>query len=164
MLSIQDILRAQGLVRWTIVETTKKQSLAEHSFNVAMIARAMCKALGIPDEKVIKAALEHDLDEIHTGDIPTPTKQRMIGFGFDPDTMLSGAKNKGQDAEVDQIVAMADIIEAAWFISEYYADRHGKVVASLVHDRMVSEVRGDFHIGTAGMAVWNKLKSGAFTI
>ena len=59
-MNINDILLAQNIARWTIVSTIQKQSLAEHLFNVTMIARNIATEANMPDDKIIKYALDHD--------------------------------------------------------------------------------------------------------
>ena len=124
-LSIQDTLRAQGVNRWHIVETSRPQSVAEHSFNVAMIAMELAyliPSLSKPD--VMAAALMHDIDEVVTGDIPTPTKERLGTVSthqkFDP--------YQDSDHNIGAIVKLADLIETWWFIHNFGLGRHAKSV------------------------------------
>jgi len=130
MLSIQDLMLAQDVKRWVIVRTAKDQSLAEHTFNVVMIARAICKELGVRDDKVIKYALDHDLDEILTGDIPTPAKDRLgINTAYD------GKSFEECNGEEKSIVALADIIEAMHFLNENQIGRHAQTVTTYLLER-----------------------------
>ena len=136
-LTINDILLAQNIRRWTIVATKTDQSLAEHTFNVTMIARAICAEADINDNNVIKYALDHDLDEILTGDIPSPAKRRL---GL---TDAYQGKN-GNISDVEySIVKIADLIDATLFIKYNAYDRHGKVVANYTAkklDQFISKV------------------------
>ena len=123
-MEIQDIMLAQDIKRWTIVRMMREQSLAEHSFNVTMIARAICKEIGLDDTNVTKYALDHDLDEILTGDIPTPAKQRL--------KIRDPYKGSGRalcDSQEISIVMLADMIEAIAFIQDNQIGRHANVVA-----------------------------------
>lgn len=141
-MDIHNILRAQYIKRWTIVHTIHQQSVAEHTFNMTMIARAICKEAGIPDEMVIKACLEHDLDEIITGDIPTPAKKLAIDKGIDLRFLHNGAKIRDMPYNEMAIVAMADLIEAAWFISENAVGRHPKWVEDIIVESLEKQKRG----------------------
>jgi len=110
MLSIQDLMLAQDVKRWVIVRTAKDQSLAEHTFNVVMIAR--------------------DLDEILTGDIPTPAKDRLgINTAYD------GKSFEECNGEEKSIVALADIIEAMHFLNENQIGRHAQTVTTYLLER-----------------------------
>ena len=127
---IQDIMLAQDVKRWTIVRTIRDQSLAEHTFNVVMISRAIAANLGIDDTKIIKYALDHDLDEILTGDIPTPAKDRLkISTSYD------GKSFEECNSQEASIVALADIIEAIAFITDNQVGRHAHVVADYLMNR-----------------------------
>src|SRR5690606_20843295 len=77
-LHLTDALRASDVVRWQIVRVLKGQSVAEHSFNVALIALELADRLKVDRGEVLHYAILHDLPEVLTGDIPTPTK-RVIG-------------------------------------------------------------------------------------
>ena len=137
MLTINEILRAQNVKRWSLVATTRPQSIAEHTFNVTMIARSMCKSLGIPDELVIKAALEHDLDECITGDIPSPTKRRIEQMGFDFGDLEVVKKNYSRlDADSSTIVKCADLIDAIHFLQEFGTGRRARDVEELLRDQL----------------------------
>ncbi len=129
-MEIQDLMLAQDVKRWTIVRTIRDQSLAEHTFNVTMIARAIAKEMGIDDTKIIKYALDHDLDEILTGDIPTPAKARLkINTAYD------GKSFQECDSREASVVALADIIEAIAFITDNQVGRHANAVGSYLMDR-----------------------------
>jgi hypothetical protein len=132
-MNINDILLAQNIKRWTIVSTIQKQSLAEHLFNVAMIARDICVEADIDDTNVVKYALDHDLDEIMTGDIPSPAKARLnIKDDYN-------GKSKARCAPTELlIVKAADLIDAYLFIKHNHHDRHGKQVFRYMEDKLES--------------------------
>lgn len=132
-MKIQDLMLAQDVKRWTIVRTIRDQSLAEHTFNVVMIARDIARRLDVDDTKIIKYALDHDLDEILTGDIPTPAKDRLkISTSYD------GKSFKECDSRESSIVAMADIIEAIAFITDNQVGRHAHKVGDYLMNRFQS--------------------------
>ena len=134
MLKIQDILRAQDIKRWTIVRTVRNQSVAEHTFNVVMIARAIAALAKIDDDEIIKFALEHDLDEILTGDIPSPTKKRARSIGVDLNKLESKGKHAMPGPEVRAVVKAADMIENLWFLVENGVGRHAHEESVLLND------------------------------
>ena len=155
-MEIQDILLLQDVPRWAIVRTNKKQSVAEHTFNVVMIARAIAKEAGVPDTELIKYALDHDIDEVITGDIPSPAKARM------------GIKGKGYEgtgkllcsAEQALIVEVADVMEACLFISENGVGRHAEAVTMNLTQKLIEKMKfvdGLYdHIGTACQKVFDR--------
>lgn len=127
MLKINDILRASDVMRWSTVRTIKQQSVAEHTFNVVMIARAICREYKMFDGLVIKMALEHDLGEIMTGDIISPAKMKMKECGFDVKTIDPPGlnSNEGDLVLVEmQIVKAADLMESMLFLRENAVGRY----------------------------------------
>lgn len=122
-MKIQDILLASNVKRWGIVNTIGTQSVAEHSFNVTMIARAIAAELNMKDECIIKYALDHDLDEIFTGDIPTPAKERLnIGRSY------NGKSYGNLSSEEAMVVKLADMIDGLYFIIDNQIGRHAHIV------------------------------------
>ena len=79
--------RMQYINRWGLMRNTRTENIKEHSFDVAVIAFALCSIhnnMVKDDETAIKPdpykvqayALYHDCTEIITGDLPTPIKYR----------------------------------------------------------------------------------------
>jgi len=133
-MNIEKFLRAAEVQRWHTVHATKTQTVAEHQWNVWVIARAIYDMLfPIPhnsDESALVStlALTHDVHEIVVGDIPSTGKDLMsiteenaleeyehrvmrTQFGINP------AANRGTLAEA--IVKLADRVEAAHFARKY---------------------------------------------
>lgn len=99
-------LRLSIVKRWGIVKVSREQSVAEHSYNVAVITKRLCvKMFENWREWYINfmvEAIEHDQDEVYTGDIPSPCKT------FSSNT--------------SPIVKLADLIEAYAFIKHNCSD------------------------------------------
>ncbi len=74
------ISRMKFINRWALMRNTSQESLSVHSYEVAVIANALCiignRRLGkdLDAEYAAVAALFHDASEIITGDMPTPVK------------------------------------------------------------------------------------------
>lgn len=153
-LSIQDKLRAASVKRWHIVATARSQSVAEHSFNVAMIALELCRklpcatAVGLEAE-IMHIALHHDLDEVIEGDIPSPQK---------------GDKLWG-DINAETIVRIADLIEAYAFIKEFGQGRHAKEVCHWV-SKQYRDMVESYSVTTASVieSVCAQIMAGDFRI
>ena len=66
--------------RWTIARVIRRQSVAEHSYFVALYAMQIADLIDRPVDMMghlLWYALTHDLEECFTGDIPGTTKRSM---------------------------------------------------------------------------------------
>ena len=73
--------RMRYITRWGLMRNTFSENLAEHSYQVAVLAHALAlirrdilKLRGPDPDRCAVAALYHDVSEILTGDLPTPIK------------------------------------------------------------------------------------------
>lgn len=143
-LTLADILRAQHVTRWHILrEYGRTQSVAEHSYNVAMIARAVLQAIcsnglaGITNyeallPKVLQWALIHDLPEVVLGDTVTITKRQA------PEAFAAMEKRVDPNAYdfksalpeiVIDVVKIADLLDAINHLNGYpHDDQHRAVL------------------------------------
>lgn len=78
----REITDAMFLKRWSIVRTLMPQSVAEHSWAVAMYANDIAVYLGLPQHvhlPLLQYSLWHDAkDEIFTSDLPGPNKRGLL--------------------------------------------------------------------------------------
>jgi len=160
MLPIRDLLRTQDVKRWTIVRTSKQQSLAEHTFNVVMIARSIASQMDMSEEEVrdvVYCALGHDLDEILDGDIPSPVKEKNPG--------LFPRKTGEWPDLIQQVVKAADLIEAHWFIADAGQGRHADQVVGDALARMKTYFANcDKEVSKAAWIIKTAIHTGAFAI
>ena len=74
------LARMKYITRWSLMHSTRPESLSEHTCDTALLAHTLCliarRYTGTPcrPEVVAVAALYHDAPEIITGDMPTPIK------------------------------------------------------------------------------------------
>ncbi len=68
---------ASFVTRWAISRCLKKQSIAEHSFYVAMYADMVADFIKWQGDRalLLRFAIWHDMAEVFTGDIPGPVKR-----------------------------------------------------------------------------------------
>lgn len=98
------ISRMKYIDRWALMRNTEKESLSQHSYEVAVICHALAvisnKRLGTNynAEKAALIGLFHDTAEILTGDMPTPVKY------YSPEIL--NAFKKVEEAATDKILCM----------------------------------------------------------
>ncbi len=82
--ALEAIMRLQAVKRWHMIETSRTQTLAEHSTNVALLATYIAftsplNSFSSPHSIAIMALL-HDMSESFTGDIPSHSKRHLTGI------------------------------------------------------------------------------------
>lgn len=114
---LRDLLTLSHVPRWAIIDNTKSQTVADHSFRVAAICLELIRELrdinvAVNAEHVLVAALTHDVKEAKSGDIPTPYKRKLATYGF--------LEDEAEDLSFEYyLVKIADLIEAITFLNRY---------------------------------------------
>jgi 5'-deoxynucleotidase len=74
------LFQMKNITRWGLMYNTRPENLSEHSTECAIIAHALA-LIGnrhfekkLDAAKILSAALFHDMNEVLTGDLPTPIK------------------------------------------------------------------------------------------
>ena len=78
------LARMKYITRWSLMHSTRAESLSEHTCDTALLAHTLCliarrctgTGAGLRPEVVATAALYLDAPEILTGDMPTPVKYK----------------------------------------------------------------------------------------
>lgn len=172
MIKIQDVLRAGHIKRWNIINTTRQQTLAEHLFNVAMIADTILNKLGNEEYRDITLAwaLIHDVPEVVCGDTPTPTKKRMEELGWDMekiyndiDPTYKATKETAEEVGFGlpwKVVKAADLMEAIHFLTENGVGVHAKEVANNIHVKLNTHIEKHFINSAPIREVFNEIMAG----
>lgn len=74
-------MRLSAVKRWHMIDTTRMQTLAEHTANVSLLGWLIahtCPAIHFDPASLLLGAMVHDLAEAFLGDIPTHSKP-LIG-------------------------------------------------------------------------------------
>lgn len=125
--ALEAIMRMQAVKRWHMIETTRVQTLAEHSCNVALlagyIARTAPHSFFDAFTKVTFAALVHDIPESFTGDIPSHTKRFIKGIDDLEDAVTPPAMGVSCSLETVRMIKMCDLADGIRFIRLHGVDQ-----------------------------------------
>lgn len=170
-ITMYDLMRLQSVKRWGIIETTRPQSVAEHSFNVLWVALAVAyeynqivqeansqhrgpvRPIDIAPASILGILL-HDAEEVLTGDIPTPAKSVLKSFSDEhlfarikhtlgPEVVFSRTVHDPEtyDTMLMYVIKIADLIESHYFLSQYGAGSHSERVSGELNARLFDYVR-----------------------
>jgi len=125
-LNLREKLRANTVKRWHIINTSRQQSVAEHSFNMCLFIEEICLLCDRLDllPEAIQYAIHHDIPEVVLGDIPSSIKMlyaindKSASFKLDP--LSIPPENK----LTSEIVKLADLLDAVVFLQLYGVDRY----------------------------------------
>lgn len=123
---IEAVMRLHAVKRWHMIDTTRQQTLAEHSANVAVLAFYIAKsAPGMffgPSADVATYALLHDMAEVFTGDIPSHTKTELQGIQELEDDTLPVLFRIEHSPNTRILVKMCDLADGIRFIRLHGVD------------------------------------------
>lgn len=145
--SMLDALRLSSIKRCGIIEMYRDQSVAEHSYNVAMLCMEIMNQMNPADvefgmkQNIIEWALVHDLTEVVTGDIPTPFKEAISEDikRYEEVCFPKISVHKKSLSELElTIVKIADLLDAFQFITKYCADSRVSDIVSEIHEKLTA--------------------------
>lgn len=124
---IEAVQRMQAVKRWHMIDTTRAQTLAEHSANVALLAWYIaCTAPGMhfgPGDRIASVALRHDLAEVFTGDIPSHSKKFLDGISTLENMVLPFEfKSDGVTDDQHLLIKLCDLADGIRFVRLHGVD------------------------------------------
>lgn len=138
---LTDLLALSHVPRWSIVNHSKPQSVADHTFRVMVIALEIAERLDITlNCSTLKEILFHDAPESRTADIPNPAKSfllehsnleynpRAIDVHFCPWLRTENINGIANDQSI--VMHLADKIEGYTFILRHGIGPHATAVAT----------------------------------
>lgn len=135
---MNDLLALSHVPRWVIVSTSRPQSVAEHSFRVAIILLEICKRIGVGcEQSTLQWALMHDGAESRTGDLP-------MGIDVPKDVEYRECPwLEGQQvyARGRILVKLADLVETATWISRWGVGPHATSIAIHLRRYTIEQAR-----------------------
>ena len=128
---------------WLLRGVRPCESIADHSYGVAVTVMLLCDALRaagveVDGERALRLALVHDVPEAKTGDIPLPQKSPAIGAAL-LDLESAIARSLLPDSSLFTEAAAAISLEARLVKA---ADKIQMMCKALVYER---QGRGDLH-------------------
>lgn len=152
---MRDVRRLSHVKRWAIVPKIKEQSVAEHSYYVALYTLKICQILEKSAEfslKAVEYALQHDAGEAFTGDIPSPLKDIVVGIDKAESDMRSWmGLNAPVADDVVAVVHLADKLDALlWLTQEYHMGN--TTIVRLKHELLVKVNKKASELGVIDFA------------
>lgn len=123
--------------RWTIVPLLRSQSVAEHSWAVAIIAMELAKKMGVGTEEIAHRAVLHDIAEVLTGDVPSPLKKAMVEAGVGHIVHHDPIE---ADDLIGAIVKIADTMEAIIYINKWGNTNQTALIFDEMYHRLEDEL------------------------
>ena len=166
---LQDVMRLSNIKRWSIVEMSRPQSVAEHSYNVAIIAMNIAKRHGAVlrciEGGLLGWALMHDLTELVTGDVPTPHKSRLLRPEAEKEMFPKFVNCKDGTSQLTrEIVKVADLLDAYQFADKFMVDSRRVGILITMMERLLEAIgRMDESWAKAAFDVCGGLLDRSFT-
>lgn len=124
--ALEAVMRLQAVKRWHMIDTTRQQTLAEHSANVAMLAMLIARTAAIEYfdtyTVVAAAALVHDAPEVFTGDIPSHTKRHLTDVNKLECMVAHPHLSVDCNANTKKLIKLCDLADGIRFIRVYGVD------------------------------------------
>ena len=127
--ALEAVMRFHSVKRWHMIDTTRIQTLAEHSANVALLAWYIAHTSPLVYFGTASGAaacgLLHDLPEVFTGDIPSHTKRHLDEEGHVArleQRVLPAVFDIIQMESCRQLVKICDIADGIRFIRLHGVD------------------------------------------
>lgn len=116
---VEAVIRFPAVKRWHMIDTTRTQTLAEHSASVALLVYAIAKKtdefFGNPEVTATRALL-HDLGEVFVGDIPSHTKKQISGIEELENSLLPTIFNPTRVNREQLLIKLCDLADGIRFI------------------------------------------------
>lgn len=146
-MNINELMRLQHVNRWTLVATSRPQSVAEHSFNVSVLVQDVLNKANGNSEAVFNAqyagviALYHDANEAVWGDVPTPTKAAMKQAGFDFNEAMADPDEEAPPHGYGLVIKVMDIFESVYFLDNWGVGHRAEQVKTKLEYALAAKMK-----------------------
>lgn len=152
--SFKQVMKLSSIKRWQIIEMSKEQSVAEHSYNVTMISIALINGMDLRNpsyiektsirQEVIGWGLCHDLTELFTGDIPSPIKSRLKCpiDNLEANLFPMWSRENGNLTHLARgIIKIADYMDAIQFAEKFCIDDDREAIIDEMRAKMIVTIK-----------------------
>ena len=150
---IETVMRFHAVKRWHMIDTTRTQTLAEHSANVALLAfyiASECPGMFFgPSLPLAGLALLHDVPETFTGDIPSHTKKKISGIDELEHKVTPLNFKRGDMLDVHQrlLIKMCDLVDGIRFIRLHGVDVTAKHAREGLEFQLSNKIEESYQLG-----------------
>lgn len=142
---LTDLLALSHVPRWSNVRHSPPQSVADHSYRVAVIYLELCARLGKePSLRGLTRAIRHDAAESYTGDIPGDFKREVKEELRAAEAKLGLALGEEPADWEKRLIKIADKIEGFTFIFVNGIGPHGERIKDLMREELRMLAGGDW--------------------
>lgn len=146
-----DIMNLSVVQRWGIVRMSKRQSVAEHSYIVSVLAMAIAENMYYEFDSqkrdtvqvAVQWSLLHDMPEVVTGDIPASFK-RYLKLDTEMEVLFPkycGLEHDVRHQQGFDIFFAADNLEAIKFAEAYCIDPRKDEIINAIWHRMIDYLK-----------------------
>lgn len=144
--SMETILRMAAVKRWHMIATNRTQSLAEHTANVALLGWHIAltsPGMYFEPASLAIAGLMHDLEEVYTGDMPTPTKLAIGKDVFDQfaNSVLPAPLKVGKTRRTSLLLKVCDLVDGIRFVRLHGTDASAEHARRGVEQQLLERLR-----------------------
>lgn len=138
--------------RWAIIRTLCNQSVAEHSFYVALYAQQFAQLIQWTGDygELLHTALLHDVEECFISDIPGPVKQQVVNRGKYTDFVYEELKKRFDTSlwplstdEINAIIKIADELEGIFHLGNEI--QMGNSMVNKVYESRIDYLRNYYN-------------------
>lgn len=145
---LTDLLALSHVPRWSNVRHSPPQSVADHSFRVAVIYLELCARIGgkRPSLEALTRAIQHDAAEAYTGDIPGDFKREVKEELRAAEAKLGLALGEEPLEREIYLIKLADKIEGYTFICLNGIGPHADRIKKIMKDELIELAGVDWPI------------------